>query len=98
MIEDLKKELRKRLGDDPVIDKVVDLLYDGSGITDPSARTFVIGSQFWQMMRENTEMTAKEIEVELSARYPMLSPKGVYFIRRRYVVGGRRRKTGPRDK
>lgn len=93
MIEDLKALLRQKYGDDPLIDKIIDELYKGSGITDPTARTFVIGTEFFQMMKTSGR-TARDIELELSAKYPILSASGVWKVRRRFVRGGKRKKAG----
>lgn len=80
-------------GDDPIIDKIVDMLYEGSGMTDPTVRTFVIGREFYRLMR-TTKKRSSDIELDLSVKYPILSPTGVHKARRRYIMGGTRKKSG----
>lgn len=96
MIEALKAELRMEFGDDPIIDRIVDMLYEGSGMTDPTVRIFVIGREFYRLMR-TTKKRSSDIELDLSVKYDM-SPIGIHLARRRYVSGGKRQKSGPRKK
>ena len=86
--------LASKYPDGATPEQMFDELYNGGCVNDPSIRLFVVGSEFYQMMRTDPRM-AIDIESELGETYG-LHPKHISKIRRKFLMGGRQRKRDPR--
>jgi len=79
MNQDLKAPVRRKLGDTPTADQVIDYLSQGGAVTFKSARIHVVREEFFRLMRVG-DRTAFAIEEELGDRFG-LSAERVRQIR-----------------
>lgn len=91
--EDIIAIAKAKLGEQPSIEQLVDFLYAGGAINNRSLRFHVIGAEFFRLMRD-TDRTARDIEIELSARYNV-SQTFIKWVRLNFARGGSVPKKGP---
>lgn len=91
---DIATIIRESLGENPAIEKVVDLLYRGGSLTDKTLRSHVVREQFHKLMLKDRERSARDIEEELSVRYDV-GVTTVRYYRNSYLRQGARKKCKP---
>lgn len=88
MIDLYAEIIKKKLGEQPTVEKILALMVEHGALEFPSVRRAVVVYEFWELYRKEPKRTACDIELELAARFDM-SRRNVTHLRSRDVKRGR---------
>lgn len=97
MREKVLEIISRKYPDGATPEQLFDLMYSGGCVNDTSIRFFVVGSEFWHLMKMDRARTASDIQQQLSEDYDIHFNQ-VRYIRTKFARGGSRKKGGSKKR